>query len=51
MAVWEIMACPSCPVGQTARQQVFDQDFGSNLMIALVPFLLVGLVARWAERA
>lgn len=42
-------ACPSCPVGRTARQQVFDQDFGTNLLIAFVPFLLVGLVARWAE--
>lgn len=46
-AVW---GCPSCPVGITARQQVLDQDFGQNLVIAVVPFLLVGLVARWAER-
>lgn len=43
-------ACPSCPVGVTARQQVLDGNFGTNLMIALAPFLLVGFVARQAER-
>lgn len=43
-------ACPSCPVGQTARQQVLEQDFGTNLLIAVIPFLLVALFARWAER-
>jgi hypothetical protein len=37
-------------VGRTARQQVLDQEFGTNLVVALAPFLLVGLVARWAER-
>ncbi|MCW5833617.1 MAG: hypothetical protein KIS78_14540 [Labilithrix sp.] len=43
-------ACPSCPVGRAARQDVFDQDFGTNLMIALFPFLVIGLVSRAAER-
>jgi hypothetical protein len=43
-------ACPSCPVGRAARQQLLDDDFGRNLVIALAPFLVVGLVARWAER-
>lgn len=45
-----VWACPSCPVGRTARQQVLDQEFETNLMIALLPSLVVGLVSRWAER-
>lgn len=43
-------ACPSCPIGRTARQRVIDDDFGTNLAIALAPFLLIGLAARRAER-
>lgn len=44
------IACPNCPVGRAARQEVFGSDFGSNLLVALAPFLVVGLVARRAER-
>jgi hypothetical protein len=43
-------ACPSCPVGRTARQQVWDQGFAQNLLIAVVPFVLVGFACLWAER-
>ena len=43
-------ACPSCPVGREAREQVFNQQFGTNLLIAAAPFVVVGLVSLWAER-
>ena len=43
-------ACPSCPVGRTARQQVWEQGFAHNLLIAIAPFILVGLACLWAER-
>ena len=46
-AAW---ACPNCPVGRAARQQVFDDGLATNLVIALVPFILVGMVSVWAER-
>lgn len=44
------LACPSCPVGQTARKQVFEQDFATNAAAGVLPFLVVGLVAKRAER-
>lgn len=43
-------ACPSCPVGQTARKQVFEQDFATNAAAGILPFFVVGLVAKRAER-
>lgn len=43
-------ACPNCPVGRVARQQVWDDGLATNLVIALVPFILVGMVSVWAER-
>lgn len=46
-AAW---ACPNCPAARAARQQVCDDGLAQNLAIALVPFLLVGLVSAWAER-
>ena len=45
-----LAACPSCPAGEEARAQVVHQDLGTNLLVALAPFLLVGLASRWAER-
>lgn len=43
--------CPSCPVGEAARQQVFDQGFETNFLVTAAPFLLVGVVSRWAARS
>ncbi len=42
-------ACPECPIGETARQQVLAQDFAQNLLIALAPFLLIAATCVWAE--
>jgi hypothetical protein len=43
-------ACPSCPIGQLARQQVCELGLAQNLLIAVVPFVLIGAAAAWAER-
>ena len=42
-------ACPSCPVGQQARSQVWNEGFGYNLFVAALPFLVIGLVCWCAE--
>lgn len=49
-AAWTAWACPRCAVGITARQQVWDDGFATNLVVALVPFVLVVMVSVWAER-
>ena len=47
---WTSWACPNCPVGRAARQQAWEDGLATNLLIALVPFVLVGMVSLWAER-
>jgi hypothetical protein len=40
-------ACPRCAEGMQARQAVLHEDFGRNLAVAALPFLLIGaLCAR-----
>ena len=43
-------ACPDCAVGRQARSEVWNQDFGPNLLFALLPFLLIGVICLAAER-
>jgi hypothetical protein len=43
-------ACPSCPIGRLARQQVCEQGFTQNLVFSVAPFLVIGAAALWAER-
>jgi len=43
-------ACPDCPVGRAARQQVAEDGLAANLLIAMAPFVIIGLVSLWAER-
>jgi hypothetical protein len=45
-----IGACPGCPVGRSAREQVFQDGFAMNLLVAILPFAVVGLVCMWVER-
>lgn len=42
-------ACPRCVEGVLARQAVLQDDFGHNLAIALLPFLIIGAVSVRAE--
>jgi hypothetical protein len=44
-----VWACPECPIGKTAREQVLAHDFAQNLLIALAPFLLIAATCVWAE--
>ena len=43
-------ACPDCTVGREARAQLWSDGFGLNLLLALVPFLVIGAVSLWANR-
>jgi hypothetical protein len=43
-------ACPSCPVGKLARQQVCESGFGVNMLSVLLPFVAIGLVCMWVEQ-
>ncbi len=49
-AAWTSWACPNCSVGRVARQQVLGEGLAMNLLIALVPFIIVGIVSLWAEQ-
>ena len=43
-------ACPNCAVGKQARSEVWNDDFGRNLFVALLPFLVIGAICVRAER-
>jgi hypothetical protein len=43
-------ACPNCPVGKLARQQVCESGFGIHLLSVLLPFVAIGLVCWWVEQ-
>jgi hypothetical protein len=43
-------ACPDCAVGREARSLVWTEDFARNLLLAVVPFLLIGAVSALANR-
>ena len=43
-------ACPDCAVGRQARAQVWTDDFGANMFVALAPFLIIGAVSVWVNR-
>lgn len=45
-----VISCPNCDVGRAARALVFEDDVAFNVSVALVPFLVLGLIAWWAER-
>jgi hypothetical protein len=55
--IWHVVAtdavaCPGCPVGQEARQQVLaDGHLGENLVMTGLPFLVVALVSRRASQS
>ena len=43
------LACPSCPEGQKARSEVWNDDFATNLAVAALPFIVIGAVAARAD--
>lgn len=44
-------ACPDCAVGIVARAEVYDRDFAFNLVVAVLPFLIIGIICRGIEVA
>jgi len=44
-------ACPSCPVGRAAREQVCEDDFVLRLIAVVLPFIVMGAVSVCVERA
>ena len=38
----EAAACPNCAVGKQARSEVWNGEFGFNLAVVALPFLLIG---------
>ncbi len=42
--------CPDCAVGAAARRLVLGDDVVLHAAATVGPFLVVGLVALWAER-
>jgi hypothetical protein len=44
-------ACPDCAAGRQARHEVWSDDFGFNLVVALLPFLVIGAICVWVERS
>ena len=59
-AIWAVLAsllalappafaCPDCVEGRAARSQVWQDGFAQNLVVALLPFLLIGAISARAE--
>jgi hypothetical protein len=44
-----VAACPSCATGQQARSDVWSDGFFTNMAIALLPFLVIGVICVWLE--
>jgi hypothetical protein len=42
-------ACPDCAIGKQARSEVWGRDFGFNLFVALLPFVIIGAICARAE--
>lgn len=42
--------CPDCAVGVAARRLVLADDVVFNASATVAPFLIIGLIALWAER-
>jgi hypothetical protein len=45
VAPWDALGCPRCETGKLARAEVFGPDFGSTLLLLLLPLLVSGGVA------
>ena len=46
MVLTALASCPDCALGQRARELVFDAAFASNLGYAVLPFVVVAVLAR-----
>jgi hypothetical protein len=44
-------ACPNCAAGVQARREVWGEDFAFHLLVALLPFLIIGAICVRLEVA
>jgi uncharacterized membrane protein len=44
------LACPDCPTAQVVRSAVLGEGFWGYLVIAVVPFLLIGALSALLYR-
>jgi hypothetical protein len=49
LAASHAVACPSCPTTDKVRWIVFGAGFWSNLAIAFLPFIIIGVLAFFAH--
>ena len=43
-------ACPDCPAARAVRASIFDDRFGSQLVLVLLPLLILGAIAALTYR-
>ena len=43
-------ACPSCPLGERVRCAVLGDGLLENIGVAVLPFLVIGVLTVWAHR-
>jgi hypothetical protein len=44
------LACPNCPTAQVVKAAVLGEGFWTYLVMAVVPFLLIGALSAWLYR-
>jgi uncharacterized membrane protein len=44
------LACPDCPTAQVVRTSVLSEGFWTYLVMAVVPFLLIGVLSALLYR-
>jgi hypothetical protein len=45
-----LVRCPDCPPARAARELVLSDGVWQNALYALLPFLVVALIALWFVR-
>lgn len=44
------LACPDCPTARVVKASVLGEGFWTYLVMAVVPFLLIGALSAWLYR-
>lgn len=44
------LACPNCPTSRVVKASVLGEGFWNYLVMAIVPFLLIGALSAWLYR-
>ena len=46
----EASACPSCASGRQARREVWTTDFGGNLLVTALPFIVLAAIGAAVDQ-